>query len=66
MEIVPGDTMPTFTSMNEKGQPDVAGELWINAVANPLNAAKRKAVFIRFLKAQLLGWEKVGGSYRTR
>ena len=40
VEIVPGDTMPTFTSMNEKGAPDVAGELWVNAVANPLNAAK--------------------------
>ena len=36
VEIVPGDTMPTFTSMNEKGQPDVAGELWTNAVARHL------------------------------
>ena len=25
VEIVSGDTIPTFTSMNEKGQPDVAG-----------------------------------------
>ena len=25
--------------MNEKGQPDVAGELWTNAVAVPLEAA---------------------------
>ena len=66
VEIVPGDTMPTFTSMNEKGQPDVAGELWINAVATHSTQQKRKAAFIRFLKAQLLGWEKVGGSYRTR
>ena len=40
VEIVPGDTMPTFTSMNEKGQPDVAGELWTNAVAQPLAVAK--------------------------
>ena len=30
-ELIPGDTMPTFTSMNEKGKPDIAGELWINA-----------------------------------
>ena len=36
VNIVPGDTMPTFTSMNEKGVPDVAGEMWINAVAIPL------------------------------
>jgi glycine betaine/proline transport system substrate-binding protein len=31
--------MPTFTSMNEKGAPDVAPELWANAVAIPLNKA---------------------------
>ena len=28
VELVPGDTMPTFTSLNEKGEPDVAPELW--------------------------------------
>ena len=39
VEIVAGDTIPTFTSMNEKGQPDVAGELWINAVREPLYKA---------------------------
>lgn len=38
-ELVLGDTMPTFTSMNEKGAPDVAPELWINAVREPLEAA---------------------------
>jgi glycine betaine/proline transport system substrate-binding protein len=37
--LVPGDTMPTFTSMNEKGQPDVASELWVNAVRHPLKTA---------------------------
>ena len=36
VELVAGATMPTFTSMNEKGEPDVAGELWINAVREPL------------------------------
>ena len=39
VELVPGATMTTFASMNEKGQPDVAGELWTNAVAVPLEAA---------------------------
>jgi len=29
-EIVPGDTMPTGTSMVEKGEPDIAPEFWIN------------------------------------
>lgn len=37
--LVPGDTMPTFTSMDEKGEPDVAPEMWVNAVRTPLNAA---------------------------
>jgi glycine betaine/proline transport system substrate-binding protein len=31
-ELVPGDTMATATSMIEKGQPDIAPELWTNAV----------------------------------
>ena len=39
VELVPGATTTTFASMNEKGQPDVAGELWINAVRDPLFAA---------------------------
>ncbi len=39
VEMVPGATTTTFASMNEKGQPDIAGELWINAVREPLNAA---------------------------
>lgn len=37
--LVTGDTMPTFTSMNEKGEPDIAPELWVNAVRTPLDAA---------------------------
>lgn len=40
VELIPGATQTTFASMNEKAQPDVAPELWINAVANLLNAAK--------------------------
>ena len=39
VELVAGATMPTFTSMNEKGAPDVAPELWANAVAIPLKKA---------------------------
>lgn len=37
--LVTGDTMPTFASMNEKGQPDMAPELWVNAVRTPLDEA---------------------------
>lgn len=39
VELIPGATTTTFASMNEKGEPDVAGELWINAVRDPLMAA---------------------------
>ena len=39
VELVPGDTMPSFTSMNEQGAPDVAPELWANSVMNPLKKA---------------------------
>ena len=31
-ELVPGDTMPTGTSMIEKGEPDIAPELWTNGL----------------------------------
>ena len=40
VELVSGATMPTFTSMNEKGQPDIAPELWANAVSIPLKKAE--------------------------
>lgn len=30
-ELVPGDTVPTVTSMSEKGEPDIAPEVWINS-----------------------------------
>ncbi len=29
-ELIPGDTMPTGTSMVEKGEPDIAPEFWTN------------------------------------
>jgi glycine betaine/proline transport system substrate-binding protein len=37
--LVTGDTMPTFTSMNEKSEPDMAPELWVNAVKTALDQA---------------------------
>lgn len=42
VELIPGATQTTFASMNEKGQPDVAPELWINAVQALLNPAKEE------------------------
>lgn len=38
-ELVPGDTLPTFTTMNEKGEPDLVPELWVSAVRSTLDAA---------------------------
>lgn len=39
VELIPGATQTTFASMNEKGVPDVAPELWANAVRVQLDAA---------------------------
>ncbi|SFB38246.1 glycine betaine/proline transport system substrate-binding protein [Rhizobium sp. NFR07] len=46
VELVTGDTMPTFTSMNEKAQPDMAPEFWVNAVRTPLDAAVKEGRLI--------------------
>jgi glycine betaine/proline transport system substrate-binding protein len=37
--LVPGDTMPTFASMNERGEPDVAPEIWAASLQAPLSKA---------------------------
>jgi len=36
-ELIPGDTMPTGTSMVEKGEPDIAPELWSNSMKAALD-----------------------------
>jgi len=36
-QLVAGDTMPTGTSMIEKGEPDLAPELWANSLREPLD-----------------------------
>jgi glycine betaine/proline transport system substrate-binding protein len=36
-DLVPGDTMPTTTSMIEKGKPDIAPEIWTNAVREAID-----------------------------
>ena len=38
-ELIPGDTMPTSASMIEKGEPDIAPELWTNALKDVLDRA---------------------------
>ena len=47
VELVPGATMPTFTSMNDKGTPDMNPEQSANAVYEPLKVAvKEKRIFV--------------------
>jgi glycine betaine/proline transport system substrate-binding protein len=42
VELVPGDTMPTFNTMMETGEPDVAPEGWINAARRPITEAMQE------------------------
>lgn len=58
-ELVAGDTMPTFTAMNEKGKPDLAPELWVNAVREPLDAAVAEGEMI--IAAEILSEGGVEG-----
>jgi len=58
-ELVAGDTMPTFTAMNEKGEPDLAPELWVNAVREPLDAAVAEGEMI--IAAEILSEGGVEG-----
>ena len=37
--LMPGDTMPTFASMTEKQEPDVAPEMWVNQFREQIDAA---------------------------
>lgn len=46
VDLVSGDTMPTFISMNEKGEPDMAPEFWINSVRTPLETAFKEGRLI--------------------
>lgn len=41
VQIVPGDTMPTFASMNGEGRPDMAPEIWVASLQAPLTDALR-------------------------
>ena len=41
-ELVPGDTVPTVTSMSEKGEPDIAPEIWINSAREVIEGAVKE------------------------
>ena len=37
--LVPGDTLPTFQTMNKEGKPDIVPEMWINSVRDSFDTA---------------------------
>lgn len=51
VNVVSGDTTPTFTSMNEKGQPDMAPEMWVNTLGTPTRKPSRAAISFRKSKS---------------
>jgi len=55
VELVTGATMPTFTSMNDKGSPDMNPEQWANAVYTPLKKAVSEKRLIIANKAPITG-----------
>lgn len=57
-ELVPGDTMPTATSMVEKGQPDIAPELWTNAVKEAIDLGLKEGRIITAGESLIDGGEE--------
>ena len=55
VELIPGATMPTFTSMDEKGAPDMNPEQWANAVYVPLIKAVEEGRLVIANKAPITG-----------
>ena len=55
VELVPGATMPTFTSMNDKGTPDMNPEQWANAVSTALKEAVSEKRLIIANQAPITG-----------
>ena len=55
VELIPGATMPTFASMDEKGAPDMNPEQWANAVYEPLNKAVAEGRLVIANKAPITG-----------
>ena len=69
VELVPGATMPTFTSMNDKGTPDMNPEQWANAVYTPLLKAVDEGRLFQANKEPISGlgegWWITPGTVKT-
>lgn len=46
-QLVPGDTVPTATSMLNRGQPNIAPELWVSTVQTIWDEAQAKDAFYK-------------------
>lgn len=55
VELIQADTVPAFTSMNEKGSPDIVPELWANSFITPLNKAIKEGRLHRLNKGPITG-----------
>jgi len=55
VELVNGGTNTLFASMNEKGEPQIAPELWTNAVREPLAKAVEDGRMIKLLDGPITG-----------
>ena len=55
VEYLTAGTMPQITSMNEKGTPDIASEMWANAAAVAINAAVKENRLVKLNPAPITG-----------
>lgn len=61
VNVIPGGTVPSFTSMVEQAQPDIMGELWPNAAGiDPYNAAIAEGRIIESAPASPIGGVEEG------
>ncbi|AJE45645.1 glycine betaine ABC transporter substrate-binding protein [Celeribacter indicus] len=55
VELVNGGTNTLFASMDEKGEPQIAPELWANAVREPLAKAEEEGRLVTLLDGPITG-----------
>lgn len=59
VQLIPGATVTTFASMESKGVPDIAPELWTNGVVERLNIAVKKGAIVvssKLIEGASEGW----------
>ncbi len=64
-EITIGDTVPTITSMAEKGQPDIAPEAWIDLLPDVVKRGTDEVGSSRSDRPYPMAASKAGGSRST-